>query len=221
VYPRTPRAILYAPVPAPDAAAADAAVLRASLGADARTPVVLIASRFEQWKGHRELIQAAATIAEPWHIWIAGRPQRDGEDKYEGQLRDFAAASGVGDRVRFLGERRDVPALMRAADVHCQPNTAPEPFGIAFIEAMHAGLPVLTTAIGGALEIVNGACGVLVPPGDNAALARALRTLLLDGEMRTRLGSAGPARALELCDPSRQLAALASLMNGVAAEVSA
>jgi hypothetical protein len=56
---------------------------------------------------------------------------------------------------------------------------------------------------------------VLVPPGDEEALARALRTLLVDREARARLGSAGPARARELCDPARQLAALASAMDHV------
>jgi glycosyltransferase involved in cell wall biosynthesis len=117
--------------------------------------------------------------------------------------------------VRFLGERRDVAACMRAADIHCQPNTGPEPFGLAFVEALYAGLPVVTTALGGALEIVTDACGVLVPAGDAAALTRALRRLILDPDARRRLGSAGPSRARELCDPSRQLAALAGLVDGI------
>jgi glycosyltransferase involved in cell wall biosynthesis len=214
VYPELTPEVLYAPVPSAIPARHRAEV-RAELGVDERTPVILMASRFEAWKGHRELIAAAARISEPWRMWVAGGPQRGGEDAYEGELRDFAAASGVSDRVTFLGERRDVPALMRAADVHCQPNTAPEPFGLVFVEALHAGLPVVTTAMGGALEIVTDACGLLVPPGDEEALARALRTLLVDREARARLGSAGPARARELCDPARQLAALASAMDHV------
>ena len=53
---------------------------------------------------------------------------------------------GIAGRVRFLGERRDVAACMHAADIHCQPNTAPEPFGLVFVEALYAGLPVVTTA---------------------------------------------------------------------------
>jgi glycosyltransferase involved in cell wall biosynthesis len=217
LYPGVPRAVVYAPVPPADTAGLDRARLRESLGAGGETPVVLIASRFERWKGHRELIEAAARIEEPWRIWIAGRPQRELEDAYEGQLRDFAAATGVADRVRFLGERRDVPALMRAADVHCQPNTAAEPFGLVFVEALYAGLPVVTTAMGGPLEIVTDDCGVLVPPGDSGALTLALRGLLVDPAARARLGSAGPARARELCDPARQLAALSATITGVGA----
>ena len=118
----------------------------------------------------------------------------------------------------FLGERRDVPALMRAADIHCQPNTAPEPFGLAFVEALDAGLPVVTTAIGGALEIVTPGCGVLVEPGNPAHLASALGALVADAAARHRLGSAGPARARALCDPTRQLEALAGILAGVRAD---
>jgi glycosyltransferase involved in cell wall biosynthesis len=216
VYPGLAPVVLYAPVP-PGPAVSDRAEVRAGLGVDDRTPVILIASRFEAWKGHRELLAAVVRIAEPWRLWIAGHAQRGDEDAYEGELRSFATASGLADRVTFLGERRDVPALMRAADLHCQPNTAPEPFGLAFVEALHAGLPVLTTAMGGALEIVTPACGVLVPPGDPEALEHALRALVIDREARARLGSGGPARARQLCDPGRQLAALAALAAQAAA----
>ena len=82
------------------------------------------------------------------------------------------------------------------------------PFGITFIEALYAGLPVVTTAIGGALEIVDGSCGMLVQPDDPATLAVALRELIENSELRARLGAAGPMRAAALCDPGRQMARL-------------
>jgi glycosyltransferase involved in cell wall biosynthesis len=47
----------------------------------------------------------------------------------------------IADRVRFAGQRDDVPRLLAAADLHCQPNSSPEPFGVAFVEALAAGLP--------------------------------------------------------------------------------
>jgi glycosyltransferase involved in cell wall biosynthesis len=99
----------------------------------------------------------------------------------------------------------DVARLLAAADIHCQPNTGPEPFGITFIEALYAGLPVVTTAIGGALEIVDGSCGIMIELNDPAALAEALGRLIEDRELRTRLGAAGPARATALCEPRAQL----------------
>jgi glycosyltransferase involved in cell wall biosynthesis len=214
LYPGASHAVLYAPVRA-DASGADRPQLRASIGVDEGTPVILVASRFEKWKGHRALIAAVAQIAEPWQLWIAGKPQRGDEDAYVHDLKEFAKACGVDHRVRFLGERKDVAACMRAADIHCQPNIGPEPFGLTFIEALYARLPIVTTALGGALEILTDACGVLVPAGDGSALTRALRQLIIDPDARRRLGAGGPARARELCDPSRQLGALAALVGAI------
>lgn len=206
--------VLYAPVAAghdPGPEARDA--LRRGLGAAADDVVIVIASRFEEWKGHRVLLSALGRVEGPWRLWIAGGAQRPHEESYAADLRAMAAAGGIADRVAFLGERRDVPALCRAADVHCQPNTRPEPFGLAFVEALYAGLPVVTTDLGGAREIVTRECGGLVPPGDAGALADALQTLVRDAALRQRLGAAGPARARALCDPADQLARLWRLLS--------
>ena len=80
---------------------------------------------------------------------------------YERELRAAAERLGIAARIKFLGQRDDVPSLMRAADVQCQPNAGPEPFGLVFVEALAAGLPVVTTRMGGPLEIVNASCGML------------------------------------------------------------
>jgi glycosyltransferase involved in cell wall biosynthesis len=207
-----PLAVLYAPVTT-DSSGADREALRASMGVDPLTPVILAASRFEACKGHRALIAAVAQIPEPWQLWVAGKAQRSIEDAYERDLRGYVKALGLEARVRFIGERRDVAACMRAADIFCQPNTTPESFGLTFVEALYAGIPVVTTALGGALEILNSACGVLVPPADDHALVSGLRDLVANREMRLRLGAAGPARARELCDPRRQLRALATIVS--------
>ena len=129
------------------------------------------------------------------------------------ELRTAANRAGIADRVRFLGQRADVPRLMAAADVFCQPNIGPEPFGIVFVEALYAGLPVVTSGFGGATEIVDKTCGVLTTPGDAEALAAALRSLIQDPSRRQTLGAAGPGRARSLCDPARQLNAAAALCN--------
>jgi glycosyltransferase involved in cell wall biosynthesis len=106
---------------------------------------------------------------------------------------------------------------MQSADIHCQPNTAPEPFGLAFVEALHASLPVITSDMGGAPEIVTRECGVLVPAGDRAALRAALQRLIGDPDARRTLGSAGPARARAVCDPASQLRQLGAVVESVAA----
>ena len=95
--------------------------------------------------------------------------------------------------------------LLRAADIYCQPNTAPDAFGLSFVEALQAGLPVVTSGIGGALEIVDRECGCLLPPGDEEALTDALRALLADGGMRTAMGHAARARAAVLCNPGVEM----------------
>ena len=118
-------------------------------------------------------------------------------------------------RVTFLGERRDVAALLAAADIHCQPNTAPEPFGLAFVEALHAGVPVVTTDAGGAREIVTPACGILVEPVTRRDCARALQRS--DREpSRRRAPRRGRARARARAVRSgAQLARLETVLRGV------
>ncbi|HVL67933.1 MAG TPA: glycosyltransferase family 4 protein [Vicinamibacterales bacterium] len=219
LFPTTPVSVVYAPVtrgaaPQPGTRSR----LRAAFGAGDDC-VVLIASRFEHWKGHRELIAALAGIPARWQLWIAGAPQKAGERELEAALREQCRTAGILGRVRFLGHRDDVRDLMHAADVYCQPNTGAEPFGLAFVEALYARLPVITTAMGGALEIVTPECGVLVPPGDATALRESLTALMADGERRSALGAAGPVRAEALCDPARQLEALARTLAPLSASV--
>lgn len=103
---------------------------------------------------------------------------------------------------------------MGAADLYCQPNVAPDAFGLAFVEALRAGLPVVTTPLGGAPEVVDASCGVMVPVGDAARLREALLDLISSSDRRTSLGRAGPSRAASLCDPARQVERLDAALMG-------
>jgi glycosyltransferase involved in cell wall biosynthesis len=174
-----------------------------------------MACRMEALKGHAVLLNALGQLMDlpGWECWVAGGAQRLEEEHYVEGLRARAVRLGIAGRVRFLGQRSDVPRLLVAADVYCQPNTRPESFGISFVEALYAGLPVVTTALGGALEIVDDGCGALVPPGDAAALAATLHRLLERPEERWRLGQAGPLRAADLCDPERSLQRLVEVLR--------
>lgn len=221
-FPGASHAVLYYPVappPGPDPRAR--AAVRRELGADEGTVVIVQTSRLERYKGQSLLIEALGRLRDRpgWAAWVAGGPQRPDQVAYLDELRAAAGAAGIADRVSFLGERADVPRLLAAADIHCQPNVGPEPFGIAFVEALDAGLPVVSTRMGGAAEILDGGHGLLVPPGDPGALADALAALIADPAGRARLGAGGPARARALCDPDAATARLRDLLAGVARPV--
>ena len=188
---------------------------RAEFNASMQATVILQTSRMEAWKGHGLLLQALALLRDlpNWIAWIVGGAQRPRELSYLNSLKKAAVTLGIANRVMFLGQRSDVPRILAAADIHCQPNTGPEPFGITFVEALYAGIPVVTTAMGGAQEIVDDSCGILVRPDDPEALAAALRHLVQEGGLRKRLGAAGPNRARQLCDPATQIAKLAQLVS--------
>jgi glycosyltransferase involved in cell wall biosynthesis len=181
--------------------------IRRQLGIVDSTTVIVQVSRMEAWKGHMLHLDALARLKRVpgWVCWIVGGAQRRDEEIYVSSLRRHATDQGIADRVVFLGQRGDVPYLLTAADIFCQPNQSPEPFGIVYVEALLAGLPVISTAMGGAAEIVNGSCGMLVPPDNSSALADALRECIENPDLRLRMGCNGPARARQLCDPTTQL----------------
>ena len=215
--PNVPMRTCHLPVPPPTMTDREAvrAEVRRELGTPPESVVILQASRLEDWKGQRVHIEALSRLRDvpDWEAWLAGGPQRDGEAAFLAELRDITARLGIGHRVRFLGQRSDVPRLMRAADIYCQPNTSPEPFGVVFVEALFAGLPVVTSDFGGGAEIIDKSCGRLTPPGDPEAVAIALGELIRDPVRRAALGSGGPTRARELCDPARQLMRWAELVT--------
>lgn len=181
--------------------------LRQELSVPGDTPVILQVSRMEPGKGHALLLEALAQLGRDtaWECWLAGGTQRPEEQAYVERLRAQVAEYGLTDRVRFLGQRLDIPRLFTAADVFCHPNVVPEGFGIVFIEAMYAGLPVLTTDIGGARELVDETCGARVQPRADA-VAGVLARWLADAGARRALGRAGRQRAEGLSLPSRRVA---------------
>jgi glycosyltransferase involved in cell wall biosynthesis len=212
--PGVPVDVVHPPVlPAPAVSAGERRDARRALGASDGGIVILLASRLEEWKGHRVLLQASERLRGDAVIWIAGGPQRPEESEYFEALSRLAADLSAGTPVRFLGERGDVPRLMAAADIYCQPNTSPEPFGIVFVEALAAGVPVVTTAMGGALEIVDERCGVLVREASPVLVAEALQRLIDAPALRASLSAAGPAQARRVSDPQARLSEIRDLVR--------
>jgi glycosyltransferase involved in cell wall biosynthesis len=214
-FPDTPARVIYCPVTLVESPEADKwrAALRQEHALDDATTVILQVSRLEAWKGHAVLLQALSKLKSKskWVCWIVGGPQTGEEEAYFRQIQETASQFGLSGRVKFFGQRSDVPRLFAASDIYCQPNQAPEPFGLSFVEALWAGRPVISSALGGALEIVDPSCGVLVEPGDADGLAATLDRLIDSPELRRTLGSAGAGRARELCDPGSQLNKLKEL----------
>lgn len=203
--------VVYAPVEARHPGAP-------CLSRNGRAGIIQV-SRMEPLKGHAVLLDALGRLRArtDWSCRLAGGAQRAHEAEYMESLRARAATLGIGDRVEFLGDRSDVPQLLAESDIYCQPNTAPDAFGLSLIEALAAGLPVVTSAIGGANEILDDTCGVFVAPGDSATLASALAALLENRGRRERLGANGPRRALALCNPAAQMPRIAEILEKAAA----
>ncbi len=123
-----------------------------------------------------------------------------GEEDYETDLRRQAVVLDIDDRLEMTGFREDVAAELADFDVLVHASVIPEPFGQVVVEGMAAGLPVVASDAGGPAEIISdGIDGVLFPPGDEEALAKALKVLAADPALRKRLGAAarGRARAYE------------------------
>lgn len=176
--------------------AAERAALRAAFGVPAQAAMLVLVGRISRWKGHRTLIEALARLADrPWHAVFAGEETSQG---LGAALRAEAAALGIGDRIVFAGSRRDVPAVLAAADLAFSVSTEPEAFGRAAIEAAAMARPVIASAHGGSLETVRpGRTGWLVPPGDATGLATAIAEALADPARAAAFGAAGRAFVLE------------------------
>ena len=154
-------------------------------------PVTLLSvGRLRAPKDFRTLLHAMAALDRGTaRLRIAG----DGPDRAE--LEHEIARLGLGSVVELLGTRDDVDELLAGADVFVL-SSASEGLPMSVLEAMAAGLPVVASAVGGVPELVrDGETGALVPPGDSAALASALRTIVADPALRERLGEAGRRRA--------------------------
>lgn len=214
-FPHVPGRVIHCPVAEPPPmTAGERQDLRRHLGASFDDVVVLMAARFEAWKGHHVLLDAVEMLPDArLRVWIAGGPQRAVERRYHDALAERAAAPRLRGRVSLLGERDDVLRLTRLADAYCQPNLKGEPFGIAIAEAMRAGLPCVISSAGSASELADEHTALVTPPGDADAVAHALQRLLDEPALRDALGTAAAAHAARLTDSAGRLDDLAEIVE--------
>lgn len=166
-------------------------------------PIILSHQRLDPFKGHKYMLNALACIhprRHPYRAYIAG----DGGMKEA--LQQFTKKLRLGDRVTFLGKRRDVPVLLAQSDIVVLPSIV-EGFSYSALEAQLAGKPVVGFRTTGIEEsVVDGETGLLAPLGDYKALARNIQLLLSDEPLRRRMGDSARERALREFDYKRMAA---------------
>ncbi|MGN6391749.1 MAG: glycosyltransferase family 4 protein [Gemmatimonadales bacterium] len=152
-------------------------------------PRLVMVARFMAQKDHATLFRALAGLtSSPWELDLVG----DGPLMADAER--LAQSLGLSGRVKFLGQRLDVAAILAESQVFLL-VTNWEGFPLSILEAMRAGLPVVATAVGGISESVeDGETGLLVPRGDASILRDRLGRLLASAELRVRLGRNGRAR---------------------------
>jgi len=222
LFPNVATATVYYPMPWPESRyesdAASRTALRKEFNTAETDTVIIQATRMNEWKGQKNLLAALGLLKDlpGWTHWLVGAAQNDQEVAYADSLKQMANDLGIADRVRFVGQRNDVPRLLPASDVYCQANNESEGFSLSFTEAFSAGLPVVTTDIGSASEMITPDCGALTPLHDAPALAAALRELIENPEMRRAKGQAARRRIKTLSDPQQQMRLLHRELSRVA-----
>ncbi|MFL5257676.1 MAG: glycosyltransferase family 4 protein [Rhodopila sp.] len=183
--------------------------IRAELGVPQDRVVIIAVSRLVWHKGYPELAVAMRSVPEA-ELWVVGeRLESDRGPDMVALLR----TAGLGYRLRLLGYRDDIPALLAAADIFTLPSRF-EGLPMSVIEAMLTGLPVVATDVRGPDEQVqDGVTGLKVPAGDAAALGAALARLVRDPALRGTMGQAGRQRALDCYDEVKVLARTLDLLG--------
>ena len=178
------------------------ACMRQSLGFQDADPILLVVGRLEPQKGHRILVDALPLVRREFP---SVRVICLGEGALRADLERLAAETELADSVRFVGLQANVQDWLALADVTVLPSFY-EGLPLAAIESLAAGRPMVATAVDGTPEIVlDGATGLTVPPGDPAALARAICRLLADPWLREKLALAGREWVLERFAEERQV----------------
>ncbi len=191
----------------PDASARSR--IRAEFDVPQDRVVIIAVSRLVWHKGYPELALAMRCVPDA-ELWVVGeRLASDRGVDVTTLLRD----AGLGDRLRMLGYREDIPALMAAADIFTLPSRF-EGLPMSVIEAMLTGLPVVATNVRGPDEQVEQeVTGLKVAAGDAAALSSAINQLVQAPGLRARMGQAGRLRALERYDEAKVLARTLDLLG--------
>lgn len=172
-------------------------------------------------KGQDVLIRAAARIRAVFpacKVLLIGQAFHPSDEAYERKLKALAGELGIPDTIIFTGFRDDVVALIQAMDVFVHPAVFRDPLPRTLLEAAACGRPIVATRTGGIPEIIaDGISGILVEPGDDAALAAAVVSLLQHPQEAQRLGEAARKKIEQAFPIRRHVAAITAIYRSLAA----
>lgn len=177
--------------------------VRAELGLAQEDLHAVMVGNLREWKGQHVALRALSHVPEDRRLKLSLVGAAGAEDApYLGHLTELSRELGLDSRIRFLGKRDDVPALLDSADLAIHASTCPEPFGLVVAEAMAAGLPVVASKLGAPPAILGRDAGLLHDPFHPAELGSHLLALADSPGLRAELGTRAARRAREHFDIS-------------------
>lgn len=172
---------------------------RDELGVPSDAPVLAFIGRLVGDKGVRELVTAFGDVAAQHpdlRLLLVGDTLESERDHTVGPFLEQVRDTALGDRLILAGRRDDIPRILRSVDAFVLPSYR-EGMPVSLLEAMATGLPCIATDIRGTREAIDdGVTGLLVPPRDRAALAKAIDQVMSDASLRDRIGAAARARVV-------------------------
>jgi glycosyltransferase involved in cell wall biosynthesis len=183
----------------------DGGPIRHEFGLEPRDPLVVMVAQLTAWKRQTTLIEAFRMVVQSYpnaRALLVGRDWDTGAG-YTDSLRGLIAEAGLGRHVHLVGQRRDVPQILAAADIVTLPSVD-DPCPLAHIEAMAMATPIVTVQTGGAPELVeDGKSGLVGPVDDSAQLATNIVALIDDPSLRREMGAHARQHVLEYLNVRR------------------
>ncbi len=176
--------------------------IREAMGVEGGQHVVLLAATLQPGKGQDRVIEAEVRLGgeDRDRVWWFAGGEHYQSPGYARILAEKIEAARLGDRIRLLGHRADMPDILAASDLVALPSELTEGTPCILMEAMAAGRPIIAASTGGIPDMVDDQIGALIPPGDTQALATAVVALLSDSSRRQACGRAAEQRARDRYD---------------------
>lgn len=191
--------------------------IRKQFGIPDQNKIVGYISRITEGKGHLEFIEAARMVLDEYSeiTFLIVGGEVGGSGQLTVKLKERTTSLGMSDKVIFTGWRDDIPNILSALDIFVHYPTSPEGLGIANLEAMASGKPVIVSRTGGLPEaVVDGVTGIVLDPGDPGQLSRAIIRLLKDEELRKAMGERARRRAEEMFDMEKNVKKMEEVFLG-------